>query len=108
MKPDRKLIRYGSLSWNHEEWDKKITWGDPDLVRYRGAKVDEEGRKYPNAIEDHHVMFALVAKVTSAQLTIIPLERELESKKLVMKTGGKILIGNGFIYYDTSFGDIQS
>ena len=107
MNPDRKLIRFGSLSWNHEEWDKKITWGDPDLIKYRGSKIDEQGRTY-DAIQDYHVMFALVSKVTPAQMTIIPLERELESKQLTMNKGGMILIGNGFIYYDTTFGDIQS
>lgn len=41
-------------------------------------------------------------------MTIIPLERELEPKTLEMNTGGMILVGDGFIYYDTRLGDIRS
>ena len=41
-------------------------------------------------------------------MSIIPLERELESKELEMNLGGAVLVGNGFIYYDTRLGDIVS
>lgn len=54
----RKIIRYSSLSWEAEEWEKKITWGDPDAPVYRGSKINEKCEEYPTAVEDYHVMFA--------------------------------------------------
>ena len=104
----RKIIRYSSLSWDQEEWDKKITWGDPDFSSYRGSKINERGEEFERAIPDPHVMFALSSKKTPAKITIIPLERELESKLLEMNQGGLVLVGHDFIYYDTRLGDIIS
>lgn len=104
----RRIIRYSSLSWDEKEWKKQITWVDPDFARYRGSKISEDFVSLPDAIPDEHVMFALSAKKDSSNITIIPLERELEPKKLKMNEGGLVLVGDGFIYYDTRLGDIQS
>ncbi|TLX94754.1 MAG: hypothetical protein E6K91_05675 [Thaumarchaeota archaeon] len=104
----RKIIRYSSLSYEPEEWTKKITWGDPDLPWYRGSLINEEGMRFTNVIPDNHIMYALVSKKTPTKMTIIPLERELEPKILEMNEGGVIYVGDGLIYFDTRLGDIRS
>jgi hypothetical protein len=103
----RKIIRYSSLSWDPQEWDKKLTWGDLDLSVYRGSKINEKLDEYPNAIEDHHVMFALVSNVTTSKMTIIPIDHEMEPQTLTMNRGGIVLVGNGFVEYETRLGDLK-
>ena len=101
----RKIIRYNQISYNAEEWEKKITWGDPDLSIYRGSKDNGMGGKYPEAIEDDHIMFQLVSLKTPAKiLLVIP---EDETRELQMSVGGEVLIGNGFVYFDTRLGDVK-
>ncbi len=99
----RKIIRYASLSWDSTKWQKLVTWGDPDLHRYRGAPIDHEGIKYEGVIEDHHVMFALRASETSgAEMTVTPMEKESDVFTLKMQGGSYVYLGNGFIYYEDS------
>lgn len=104
----RKIIRYSSISYEPEEWTKKIRWSDPDFHRYRGARIDEQGVIDYNVIPEPHIMYALVSKKTSTKMTIIPLERELEPKILEMKEEGVIYVGDGLIYFDTRLGDLRS
>jgi len=103
----RKILVYSSLEWNAEHWDKKITWDDLDLPIYRGEKVDETGREY-RSIEDKHTMFALISKISPARMTIGPGEGNREPRTLEMNSGGAVLVGNGFIYFDTKLGDITN
>ena len=103
----RKIIRYSSLEWDETEWEKKITWEDPDFPNWRGAKKDQKGDDYPRAIADDHIMFALVSKITPAKMLLVPIESEMEPREIHMNNGGKILVGNGFVYYDTRLGDIK-
>jgi len=101
----RKIIRYNQISYNAEEWEKNITWGDPDLHVYRGSKDNGKGGKHREAIEDNHIMFQLVALQTPAKiLLVIP---EDEARELQMSVGGEVLIGNGFVYFDTRLGDVK-
>lgn len=102
----RKILRYSSISWDEKQWDKKITWGDPDLTIYRGSKIDEQGREY-RAIEDNHVMFALISKESPAKMLLVPIENEMEPREIHMNKGGMILVGNGFVHYDTRLGDVK-
>ena len=32
----RKILRYSSLEWDEKQWEKQITWGDPDFPTWRG------------------------------------------------------------------------
>jgi len=101
----RKIICYNQISYKAEEWEKKITWGDPDLHVYRGSKDNGRGGEYPKAIEDNHIMFQLVSLKTPAKiLLVIP---EDETRELQMNVGGEVLIGNGFVYFDTRLGDVK-
>jgi len=102
----RKILRYSSLNLDAEQWEKKITWNDLDLPIYRGEKVDEQGREY-RAIPDNHVMFALVSKATPAKMLLVPIENEMEPREIHMNKGGVILVGNGFVHYDTRLGDVK-
>ena len=103
----RKIIRYSSLEWDEKLWDKKITWEDPDFPSWRGAKKDHKDVDYPRAIADDHIMFALVSKITPARIILVPIESEKEPRQINMNAGGVVLIGNGFVYYDTRLGDIK-
>ena len=101
----RKIIRYNQISYNAEEWKKEITWGDPDLHVWRGSQDNGEGGIIENAIPDNHIMFSLKALKTPAKiLLVIP---EDEARELQMNTGGVVLIGNGFVYFDTRLGDVK-
>jgi len=104
----RKIIRYSSISYEPEEWTKQVRWGDPDLGRYRGARIDEQGIVYDNVIPEPHIMYALVSKKTPTKMTIIPLERELEPKIIEANEGGIIYVGDGLIYFDTRLVDMHS
>ena len=103
----RKILRYSSLEWDERQWEKQITWNDPDLSIYRGQKKDHQDREYPRAIEDNHVMFALVSKITPARMILVPTEADMEPQKLLMNEGGVILVGNGFVYYDTRLANVS-
>jgi hypothetical protein len=104
----RKIIRYSSLSYEPEEWTKKVRWGDPDLYRYRGSRIDETGTIDDKVIPEPNIMYALTAKKTSTKMTIIPLERELEPKELAVNEVGIIYVGDGLIYFDTRLVDMHS
>lgn len=104
----RKIIRYSSLSYEPEEWTKQVRWGDPDLHRYRGSRIDENGIIDEKVIPEPHIMYALTAKKTPTKMTIIPLERELEPKTVEANEGGVIYVGDGLIYFDTRLIDIKS
>ncbi len=104
----RKIIRYSSISYEPEEWTKQVRWGDPDLHRYRGARIDEQGMINDSTIPEPHIMYALVSKKTPTNMTIIPLERELEPKIIKANEGGVIYVGDGLIYFDTRLVDMQS
>ena len=98
----RKILRYGSISWDPKKWKKEITWGDPDTHQWRGSKVNEDREEFPNAIEDLHIMFALHSKVSPAKMTVTPIEGDMEPQKLHIANGGYVYVGNGFIYFDTN------
>src|ERR1700756_450520 len=88
----RKIIMYASLSWDASQWEKQLTWGDPDLtykpINTRGSKIDQDGRKYDNVIEDLHIMYALYAKNTKGgEMTITPIEKESDVYHLKMNGG---------------------
>jgi len=104
----RKIIRYSSISYEPEEWTKQVRWGDPDLYRYRGSRIDEQGMINDSTIPEPHIMYALVSKKTPTNMTIIPLERELEPKIIKANEGGVIYVGDGLIYFDTRLVDMQS
>jgi len=103
----RKILRYSSLEWDEKQWEKQITWEDPDFPTWRGQKKDQQDREYPRAIEDSHVMFALLSKSTPAKILLTPIENEGEPRIITMNTGGLILIGNGFVYFDTRLADLK-
>ena len=97
----RKILRYSSLEWDEKQWEKQITWGDPDFPTWRGQKKDHQDREYPRAIEDNHVMFALLSISAPAKILLTPIENEGEPREITMNKGGLILVGNGFVYFDT-------
>ena len=103
----RKILRYSSLQWDENQWEKQITWNDPDLSIYRGQKKDHQDREYVRAIEDPHVMFALLSKSTPAKILLTPIENRREPREITMNAGGLILVGNGFVYYDTRLADLK-
>jgi len=96
----RKIIMYASISWKAQYWKKKVTWGDPDLVRYRGSPKDEQGRTY-EVIEDKHTMFALDALQAPSEVTVTPMEREADTIHLKINRGFHAYVGNGFLYWET-------
>jgi len=95
---------YASLSWKAEQWEKKLQWRDPDLpagsFNWRGSKLDEYHQKY-DAIEDLHVMYALVASDEGSEITVTPIERDTEPFHLKMQGGAYVYVGNGFLYWET-------
>jgi len=105
----RKIIRYSSLQWDETEWEKKTTWADLDTGQWVGPEggisVGQDGNRY--VIEDKHTMFALVSKISPAKMTVVPIESDMEPREIHMNAGGIVLIGNGFVYYDTKLGDIK-
>ncbi len=103
----RKILRYSSLEWDEKQWEKQITWNDPDFPRYRGSKITETLEELPNTIQDNHVMFALLSKSSPAKILLTPIENEGEPRELTMNSGGLILVGNGFVYYDTRLADLK-
>jgi len=103
----RKILRYSSLQWDEKQWEKQITWNDPDLSIYRGQKIDEQDREYTRVREDPHVMFALLSKSRPAKILLTPIEHEGEPREITMNLGGLILVGNGFVYYDTRLADLK-
>jgi len=103
----RKILRYSSLEWDEKQWEKRIVWEDPDFPNWRGPKKDQLDREYPRAIEDIHVMFALYSISTPAKILLTPIENEGEPREITMNQGGMILIGNGFVYYDTRLADLK-
>ena len=102
----RKILRYSSLEWDETQWKKQITWGDLDLTIYRGSKIDEEGTEF-RAYADNHTMFALVSKITTAKIILVPTEGEMEPKEIRVNKGGVIQVGNGFVYFDTRLVEIK-
>ena len=103
----RKILRYSSLEWDEKQWEKQITWEDPDFSVWRGQKKDQQDREYSRVIQDIHVMFALLSKKTPAKMLLTPIENEGEPREITMNTGGLILVGNGFVYYDTRLADLK-
>jgi len=103
----RKILRYSSLEWDEKHWEKQITWNDPDFPRYRGSKITEKLEEFPNTIQDLHVMFALLSKSSPAKILLTPIENEGEPREITMNRGGLILVGNGFVYYDTRLADLK-
>jgi hypothetical protein len=107
----RKIIMYASLSWTDTDWKKKITWNDLDFPRYRGALIDQDGRKYAKegsyeysqVMEDIHIMFALEATKSPAEITITPIGTNVDPQLLKINKGFHVYVGNGFLYWETGY-----
>ena len=96
-----KIIRYASISWNSKQWRKRIRFLDPDNNTFRTSSEESE-ENIGNEILDSHAMFALSALENPSTITLSPTEKETDTYPLKIRSGGMIVIGNGFVYFNDS------